>query len=217
MKYKLYILKLLLLVIIFSSCNNTKNKEINTQQAMYQLDTESIEVIWSVYKTTDKIKVSGKFNEFNSDRLNKEFTSIEDLLLGLSFSINSLSSTSGDPIRDLNLKEYFFKYLTEKFEINGVFRSLSEDTINIVFNFLGEEEIVPFKYKLYKTPSKIDKGMFDYIINIIGVINLENQDAKINAYNSIHQKCYDLHKGLDGISRTWKEVDISIKALILSK
>ena len=28
------------------------------------------------------------------------------------------------------------------------------------------------------------------------------------AYNSISAKCYDLHKGADGISKTWDEVNV---------
>ena len=44
-------------------------------------------------KTNDKIKVVGYFNEFSFDRENQEFSSIEELVNGLQFSIKS-STTS---------------------------------------------------------------------------------------------------------------------------
>ena len=55
---------------------------------------------------------------------------------------------------------------------------------------------------------------FDHIIQIKGSINLESQFDALKAYNAISNKCYDLHKGVDGISKTWKQVDVHIKALV---
>ena len=38
----------------------------------------------------------------------------------------------------------------------------------------------------------------------------------LQAFNAISKKCYDLHKGADGVSKTWKQVDVLIKALVLN-
>ena len=103
---------LILGLIIFISCNSNKDKEVEeksiiTEEASYQLDIENTKVIWNGYKTNDKVKVVGYFNEFSSDREEKEFSSIEELVNGLQFSIKSSSSASGDPMRDKNLQDYF--------------------------------------------------------------------------------------------------------------
>ena len=52
------------------------------------------------------------------------------------------------------------------------------------------------------------------MVEIKGSINLESQFDALKAYNAISNKCYDLHKGGDGISKTWKQVDIHVKVLV---
>ena len=106
---------LIIILILFISCNNRKPKEkkekqITVEESSYRLDVDKTKVIWNGYKTNDKIKVVGYFSDFSSDRENKEYSSIEELLDGLEFSIKSSSSVSGDPIRDKNLKDHFAYY-----------------------------------------------------------------------------------------------------------
>ena len=80
---------------------------------MFSTDLKRTQVIWSGYKTTDKIKVTGKFNTFKAAKIqkNNEFQSIQDLIEGLDFLIDVGSSSSGDEIRDNNLKDFFFNFL----------------------------------------------------------------------------------------------------------
>ena len=203
--YNHFLLPLSLSLIIFS-CNNKEG---------YKLDmtAENIEINWKAYKTNDKTPVSGSFSEFSSDRENQSFNSIDDLVDGLNFSISSLSSSSGDVIRDLNLKDYFFKYLTDNFKIEGTLGRPINDSIDVYFDVLGKNTPIRFEYSTYVIPTC---PYADQIIEIKGKINLVNQfDGE--AFNSIHEKCSDLHKGADGISKTWDEVDVHIKALIINE
>ena len=214
------------LVVFLTFCNTNDNKDSNQstiklpEGISYKLDMtyrysrpENTEVNWSAYKTNDKTPVSGSFNEFSSDRENQSFNSIEDLVDGLKFSISSLSSLSGDPSRDLNLKNSFFKYLTDNFEINGTLGKPINDSIDVYFDVLGKNTPIRFEYSTYIIPTC---PYADQIIEIKGKINLVNQfDGK--AFNSIHEKCSDLHKGADGISKTWEEVDVHIKALVINE
>jgi len=211
-----YLLLPFLLVAFLSSCNNKKNsdsiqKTITLPEGvLYKLDmrSENIEINWKAYKTNDKTPVSGSFSEFSSDRENQEFNSIEDLVDGLKFSISSLSSLSGDPSRDLNLKNSFFKYLTDNFEINGTLGKPINDSIDVYFDVLGKNTPIRFEYSTYIIPTC---PYADQIIEIKGKINLVNQfDGE--AFNSIHEQCSDLHKG-----KTWDEVDVHIKALIINE
>ena len=93
----------ILIFIRFISCgrNNkeVEQEKIKTELDSYQFDIENTKVIWNGYKTNDKIKVVGYFDEFSCDREDQEFSSIEELVNGLQFSIKSSSSSSGDPIR----------------------------------------------------------------------------------------------------------------------
>ena len=56
----------------------------------------------------------------------------------------------------------------------------------------------------------------ELLVKHIDSINLESQFDALKAYNAISNKCYDLHKGADGISKTWKQVDIHVKALVVN-
>jgi len=205
-------------LIIFISCNSNKNKEVKkgsaiTEEASYQLDIENTKVIWSGYKTNDKVKVVGYFNEFNCDRENQVFSSINELVDGLRFSIKSSSSVSGDPIRDKNLQDHFFSYLTKDFLINGVLGQPINDSIDVDFIVFGQTRTLRFGYQ-YNIVA--DSPNSDYIIEINGSIDLELQFGGLQAFNAISKKCYDLHKGADGVSKTWNQVDILIKALVVN-
>ena len=210
---------LLIGLIIFISCNRNKHKEENkkesfiTEEASYKLDIANTKVIWNGYKTNDKIKVAGYFDEFSCDRENKQFGSIEDLVTGLKFSIKSSSSVSGDVIRDQNLQNHFFKYLTENFVINGNLGPPSNDSIDVTFDVFGKTKTTRLGFTYERTP---ECPYDDHMVEIKGSINLQSQFDALKAYSAISNKCYDLHKGPDGVSKTWKQVDVYVKALVIN-
>jgi hypothetical protein len=174
---------------------------------------ENTKVIWNGYKTNDKVKVVGYFDEFSCDREDQEFSSIEELVSGLKFSIKSSSSASGDVMRDKNLKDHFFKYLTDDFVINGTLGVPINDSIDVTFDVFGKTKQIRLAFLYHIIPGC---PYFDHIVEIKGSINLESQFDALKAFNAISNKCYDLHKGADGISKTWKQVDIHVKALVIN-
>lgn len=209
---------IILFAIVFFSCNNNNNKEVKqeniiTERDSYQFDIENTKVIWNAYKTNDKIKVVGYFDEFSCDREDQEFSSIEELVSGLKFSIKSSSSASGDVMRDKNLKDHFFKYLTDDFVINGTLGIPINDSIDVTFDVFGKTKQIKLAFLYHIIPGC---PYFDHIVEIKGSINLESQFDALKAYNAISNKCYDLHKGADGISKTWKQVDVHVKALVIN-
>ena len=208
----------ILIFILFISCGRNTNKEvqqeeIKTELDVYKLDIANTKVIWNGYKTNDKAKVVGYFSELSTDRENQKFNSIDELVSGLKFSIKSSSSLSGDPIRDKNLKDHFFKYLTDDFVINGTLAQPINDSIDVTFDVFGQTRTLRFGCQYNTVP---DSDNSDYMIEISGSIDLESQFGGLQAFNAISKKCYDLHKGADGVSKTWKQVDVLIKALVLN-
>ena len=207
----------LISIFLFSSCTNFNNKQLednlSNKKTAYKLDINKTEIIWNAYKTNDKIKVEGSFNKFSFDREDQSFDSVFDLIDGLRFSINSLSSSSGDSIRDLNLKDYFFRYLTQDFRINGVLGRPINDSIDVIFTIFGKKRVIRLSFVNYVIPTS---PSFDQVVELKGKINLVKQFNAIEAYNSIHERCIDLHKGVDGVSKTWKEVVIHVKAVIIN-
>ena len=79
------------------------------------INLKKTKLIWSRYKTTDKIKVTGTLNKFKSSKIqnNNQYNSIKNLVEGLDFVVDLSSSTSGDEIRDLNLKISFLNILVK--------------------------------------------------------------------------------------------------------
>lgn len=205
----------ILILILCISCGRNNNKEvqqekIKTELDSYKLDVANTKVIWNGYKTNDKVKVVGYFNEFSTDRENQEFNSIDELVNGLTFSIKSSSSLSGDPIRDKNLQDHFFSFLTKEFLINGTLAQPINDSIDVTFDVFGQKRILRFGCQYNTVPDS------DYMIEISGSIDLESQFGGLQAFNAISKKCYDLHKGADGVSKTWKQVDVLIKASVIN-
>jgi hypothetical protein len=216
-KIKLKYVNFIMLSLLIVACNNNNNRleeekvDSTIKEFTYKIDIKNTKVIWNGYKTNDKIKVVGFFKNFSSNREGKEFKTINELVTGLEFSIESESSHSGDQIRDMNLKDYFFKFLTEDFTINGRLGKPNNDSLDVSFLVFGKEKIIKLGYSCNQV-----EGSINNIIEIKGSINLESQFEAYKAYNSISEKCYDLHKGSDGVSRTWKEVDVLVKALVLT-
>ena len=204
--------------LVFFSCNNNNNQEAKQEnnqisENSYQISIENTKVIWNGYKTNDKLKVVGYFEEFSCDREDQQFSSIDELVNGLKFSIKSSSSVSGDPIRDKNLQDHFFNYLTKDFIISGILGQPINDSIDVDFIVLGQTKTLRFGCQYNIVP---DSPNSDYLIEIRGSIDLESQFGGLQAFNAISKKCHDLHKGADGVSKTWKQVDVLIKALVLN-
>ena len=213
---KLKYINLIMFSLLFVACNSNNSSsdeekvDSTIKEFSYKIDINNTKVIWNGYKTNDKIKVVGFFKNFSSDRVGQEFTSINELVSGLEFSIESASSTSGDEIRDTNLKDHFFRYLTDDFFINGRLGNPKSDSIDVTFLVFGQQKKVRLGYNC-----NLVDGSSNHIVEIRGSIDLESQFGAYKAYNAISNKCYNLHKGSDGISRTWKQVDIYVKALVI--
>jgi hypothetical protein len=201
-KYSVLILSV---VALFSACTDCCKKSetetpvvADTVECLYSFDESATKVFWAAYKTDDKLKVVGQFKELKTDRTEQKFSSLEELVNGVNFSINTASSASGDEIRDLSLKDYFFQLFTENFEINGSLTEMNEEFITATINLFGTIKNIKLTY-----------SADEEVLKMKGTLSLEEFGA-LKAYNSIHEKCFDLHKG-----KTWDDVDVIIEVPIL--
>ncbi len=190
---------------LFAACTESKQKDTAVVPAvaeqtdcLYSFDESATKVFWAAYKTEDKLKVVGQFKELKTDRAKQQFSSLEELVNGINFSINTASSASGDEIRDLSLKEYFFKLFTENFTIDGSLAEMTEESITATINMFGVAKNIVLTYSADED-----------VLKMKGALSLKEFGA-LNAYNSIHKKCFDLHKGV-----TWDEVNVIIEVPVL--
>ena len=215
MKINIKKLPILLCSFILISCNSGQEKNIktddkielepNADKCIYSFSDSTIKLFWAGYKTTDKLKVLGSFQEIKTNHSNQKFSSIDEMVNGITFSINSKSSESGDPIRDANLRDYFFNYLTDNFQINGNVSEYNDAFITANFDVLGVDRQVKFTHSIVNN-----------VLKLRALISLDDLGA-YKAYNSISAKCYDLHKGPDGISKTWDEVNVLIDVPLITE
>ena len=94
------------------------------------------------------------------------------------------------------MRDYFFNYLTDNFQINGNVSEYNNDFLLANIDVLGFDRQVKFTHSIVNN-----------VLKLRALISLYEMGA-YKAYNSISAKCYDLHKGADGISKTWDEVNV---------
>jgi polyisoprenoid-binding protein YceI len=163
----------------------------------YQLDSKNLKVEWTAFKTTEKLGVKGSFTDARYQGLSSS-KSLKELIRRAQVKINPQSLETGNPARNINILEGFFKKLSHSSEISG---KLSQD---------GSSTYLHLKLngKTKKLPLQVKWGE-DGILTLSSALNVLDFQAS-SALKSINELCYELHKGKDGVSKTWPDVDLMI-------
>jgi hypothetical protein len=199
---KIFILTVILGISFqFTSCKTEKKKEVEAKKEVkmspFSLKTAKNTVDWVAYKTTDKLPVKGKFKKVDITK-NGEGNTAKEAINGAEFSIPVSSLFTADASRDFKLKKFFFGFMDNTQLLSGIL-NISDDTngtASITMN--GVTADLPFTYTLEGKEFKLTATM-----------NLDNWNAQ-KAVASLNVACKDLHKGKDGVSKTWSDVAINI-------
>lgn len=207
MKQIIKISAFLVLSLVVFSCNSSKKKDKNAveiQKApVYSIATESASVLWTAYKFTSKLGVSGTFNEVTVSGTN-EAASIDELLKQATMTINTESVNSNLELRDAKLRESFFKVFNTP-SIKGS-----------VLEAKNGEGVVELQMNTIKQPLAYTYSFRSDTLVLAATLDLNTWNGKA-AMQSLNKECYDLHKGTDGISKLWPDVDIQIKIPVNTK
>ena len=206
---KLTKIGILLLSITLFSCGEEAPKTDNaSSKTMYQIDSESVTLKWTAYKSTDKIGVGGEFGKINVKDVSLS-DSPEGVIDAVSFSVPVSSLFTGNTDRDWKLVNLFFGVMDQTEFIKGTFHALEGDAssgkgvMDLVMN--GKTADLPYGYTIERDSMFISAKM--------NVLEWNGQEAM----DSLNLACYDLHKGADGVSKTWSEVDIKASVAIVKK
>ena len=197
---------LIALTLITTSCKKEEKNAVVTEaktttNQTFSVIGETSTVKWIAYKTTDKVAVKGNFDSIKITNSKKAAT-VEEALNGILFSIPVSSIFSNEATRDSKLKQFFFGAMKNTEFISGTFDINEKDSfVNITMN--GISKTIPIEL--------IIDGQTASFSN---TLNLNDWDLG-NAITSLNNACFDLHKGPDGVSKTWDEVEI--KAVIYLK
>ena len=197
----------LLIVSAFSiiSCGNDKKKEEikkeSSSKNTYSIEPSTTTINFTAYKTTDKVPVKGQFTKFSIENT-KNGNSVKEALDGLKFSIPVSSLFTKDTIRDSKLKKFFFGTMENTTAIKGTLHFVNDTSGTADITMNGISQTLPITYV-------IDGQM----VSIEGIMNLDNWKAQA-ALEALNVVCFDLHKGSDGISKTWSDVKIEVVAYL---
>lgn len=195
---KKLILFLIALTLITTSCKKDKNVVVpetkTTNTKTFSVIGKTSVIKWTAYKTTDKVAVKGKFNDINITNSKKAVT-VKEALNGVLFSIPISSLFSEDEIRDSKLKQFFFGAMKNTEFISGTFDINEKGSfVNITMN--GISKSIPIELNIDG-----QKATFS------NTLHLKDWDL-LPSLESLNKVCFDLHKGPDGVSKTWDIVDI---------
>ena len=206
---KISILLLAMTLIVFVSCKEEKKETTTTEDVkttkQFVVKPEATSVKWTAYKTTDKVGVNGEFTTVKFD--NKSGATPEEALNNLSFSIpvSSLFTNDATNTRDAKIKNSFFGSMIDTDLISGTLKYKdSKYVASLTMN--GVTHDLP-----------LEVGIEDERrVTLKGTMDLNNWNA-IEVLNALNKVCFDLHKGADGVSKTWEDVAIQIETYLREK
>ncbi len=198
-----------ILLMTFNACQqDTEEILAASEDVTYTYDHSTTVLTWTAYKYTDKIGVSGTFDEFNINHINQA-NSIADLVQDLSFSVNPHSVNTNLPFRDQNIIDYFFTQLDIDGDITGSITNSTESkksgSMMVDINMNGVNNAIYFNY----TFSEIDNKL-----TIEGDIDVNDWNGE-NALSVMNEHCAELHTGADGINKLWPDVSIQIETTLI--
>lgn len=206
MKKNLYLLGAVCMTLFLASCGGSESEESGKKEELcfYSLNTENYTLTWTAYKTTDKVPVSGTFNEI--DITAPEAETVEDAIKGISFTISTESVESNDEERNGKIVEYFFMEIVTPYiegKVTSVDLKNNKATVLISMNSIE----VPVEGTL-----TVDGDSFKFEANI----QMASWDAE-SGIQALNEVCSELHTGNDGVSKLWSEVTIGFSGTLNKK
>lgn len=195
---KISILILGLVFVTLTSCKKEEKTEIKEEVKEevkgLTIVNDSTKVKWTAFKTTDKVAVGGSFTQIEIKDV-KTGSTPEEVLEGVAFSIPVSSLFTNNPDRDSKLKTIFFGTLKNTELLSGILNFRD----NQLFMTLTMNDVT----KQFPMEYAYENNLF----SMKTTLNLNDFGGE-TALAAINKACYELHKGPDGVSKTWETVDI---------
>ena len=181
-----------------------ETQQIEKPALVFQASEEGSSLQWTAYKTSDKVPVKGTFKDVRIISSNKSADAAGSLE-GLSFEIPVSSIFTNDTIRDGKLQKFFFAVMDNSMTLKGKFKVESADSGNLDISMNGMSRELPFKFEVQQDTIHLNANM-----------DLNDWGAQ-TALESINEACRELHTGPDGVSKTWNEVALNAKILVVKE
>ena len=179
----------------------------------YEMDAKTVQVNWTAFKTVQKVGVTGSFTDPKVTGKLKKTGTLADLLNQLKAEMVADKADqihTGNPGRDQTLIEHFFGLFKNKSMIKGaIAKTTGTDTagdFELRLTMNEKTVAVPMHFTRDATGKLDAKGEIDVL-----TVGLDG------ALSDLHKSCEVLHKGADGVSKTWPNVEIKLSSMISQK
>jgi len=174
---------------------DVSDRNINNDRT-YIISSDSTNVSWTAYKTSSKIAVGGQFTSIDFET--SKGATIAEAFNNLEFTIPVSGLFTDNEDRDKKLIASFFDVMLDTKDITGKLSFDKDDSCSATITMNGKSVKVPLAYFAAENE-----------IIFTAELNLEDWDTT-GALKTLNIACGELHKGEDGISKTWTEVAIKI-------
>lgn len=205
-----------ILVVLVSSCSSSdQSKEVDLRNnsetvltekkiaQQYALKETEIKVNWTSFKFSDRVAVGGTFDQVLSKPKNS-YGSVETILEKAKLDVVTSSVNSNNEVRDSKLRTYFFeRWNTDTIYGEIISASNGKGRLNLTMNKINHQ--VKYSYHLQS----------DTLI-LSSKIDLKHWKVE-DALDMLNKVCADPHTGVDGISKLWSEIEISVQLPLIEK
>ena len=192
----------LVCVLALIACGE-KPKKQDYSRCSFAYDTPATKLQWTAYKFTERAGVSGTFKTFEVKNTNDATKDPVVVFQNASISIDTASVDSNNPDRDKKIATQFFGKLKDNGVITGQIAAVEGNKAKLRLKLNGIEREIE---------GEISRNG-DLQLALSGKIDLGEFRA-LSAVDALNKVCYDLHKGKDGKSKLWPDVQIKIETTV---
>ncbi len=186
-----------LLLVACNSADKSEDQNAEGSEAPKTLtfDVNKATLRWTAFKFTEKVGVGGGFDNVSVTAGGSG--SAESVLINGTFSIEEQSVNSNNEIRDPKIKQQFFGNTIGE-AITGKVLSAENGKGQLEINMNEISKTVDYSYTNNDT-ALVLKANLDVL----------NWNATV-ALDSLNIVCEALHKGEDGLSKLWPDVEVEV-------
>lgn len=154
---------------------------------------DSLRLEWTGYKTTSKTPVKGVFNTLTLEGEDKSGKTPREVLDGATATATVASLFSDNEERDSKLIKIFFGAMNET------------PILKAALHFKDNKPYLSITMNGVTKDIEVADSFENNIYTLEGNMKLSDFNAQ-KALQALNKACLDLHKGADGISKTWDDV-----------
>lgn len=166
-------------------------------------DKSATKIGFGGFKYTEKAEVKGYFKDFTIEGT-KIADTAEEIFANATFSVPVNYLETNDLGRNRRIRDEYFGNMSNSTNLTGKVIKFNTDSSTIDVELTINE---------ITKPVTLNYALSGDTINLMGSIDILDFEASA-ALEAINKACEALHKGSDGISKTWSDVNLYISSVV---